>query len=161
MVDESSPAKIVKKPCSLRMQIIAALILFISGIIVGFAVTAKFMQKKRYRYPRPPRMSAAEIAKDIGEKYELTGEQVKRVEDIFDKRIKARETSMSYMRKKMQEESKKFIADMNEVMGSEKAEMWKKDFEEKMKKFSRRMGPRHRKHEPKKEPADSNSTTKP
>ncbi len=137
------------KLSSLRLQIVVAFIIFISGTLVGFGVTTVILQNKWDRTHRRPRFNAHEIAKDIGSKYELNDEQMQQVEEIFSKRVEAKRTLMTELREKMETEAQQVIADMNDILTPAQFEKWKKDFENKIKRGPEHFGPRHRKHKPK------------
>lgn len=145
MVEESIPdtTKQKIKRYSLRMQIIAALIIFISGTLVGFGLTALLFQKKQTRRPRPPRINADEIAKDISSKYNLSDEQTQQVKELFNKKLEDRKAVRDEWAKRMETEAQQLVADMNEILTPSQFEQWKNDFENRFRHHSKHSDTSH------------------
>jgi Spy/CpxP family protein refolding chaperone len=140
MVDESttpaSPSG--KKRLSLRkkqiyQQIIVAIIILACGIVIGSGATLlRLKDRMMMPGPRPP---LRDIVEDIQGRYDLTDEQVEKVEDIFSKRHETMRNLFEKIREQMDAEFKELSAEMKEILTPEQYESWENDFK------SRRRGP--------------------
>ena len=110
-------------------QILAALIIFISGIVAGSGGAMAILNNLgMLQPPRPPRIPATKIAREIGAQYDLTEEQILEVEQIFEKAGQYVESLREGFDDNMELGKQQIIADMKTVMPPEKFEKWQNEF---------------------------------
>jgi hypothetical protein len=120
-----------KKQIYLQM-IVGAIILF-CGIVIGSGATLLHLKDKMImRGPRPPLPA---IVEDIQSRYNLTEEQVIKVEEILGKGRETMRSLFEESRKKIEAEFQKISTEMKEILSPEQYEQWENDFR------SRRRGP--------------------
>lgn len=140
MVNEStaSIAPSGKKRLSHRrkqiyLQIIAGIIILSCGIVIGSGATLlRLKDRVIIRGPRPP---LPDIVEDIQSRYDLTHEQVEKVEDILGRSRETMRTIFDESREKAEAEFQRVSLEMKEVLSPEQYEHWENDFK------SRRRGP--------------------
>jgi hypothetical protein len=114
------------------IQAFVAIAIFISGIIAGSGGTIFLLKNKGILRPpgphRPPRMMASEIAKEIGADYNLTEDQIKRVEQIFEKAGQSLEDLRQDFEEKMEAGKQQITAEMKQTLSPEQFEQWQQDF---------------------------------
>jgi len=124
---------------STRLHWILGGLILASGIGIGFGVAMLWRGTQRHLPPK-----ADEIARQLGQKYALTNEQVSAVEKIF----RVRHLEMGELREKMHEQRKaqieKLKREIKEVLTAEQYVRWNKDFEEHHKRRRRFGRRRHR-----------------
>jgi hypothetical protein len=125
----------------IALQTAMALIIFISGVVVGSGATLAFLKNKVLWMDRRPRRDAAAISREIGSKYGLTDEQVRKVEEIFVTRLKARQEDRKEFGRRMEAGRQQLIAEMKEVLSPDQFDRWLKDFEAMHARRGRRRGP--------------------
>ena len=109
-------------------QILVALIIFISGIVVGSGGAIAILKNMGIlQPPRPPHIPASEIAKEIGADYDLTKNQILEVERIFEKAGLYLESLRQEFDDNMELRKQQLIAEMKTVMPPEKFEKWRDD----------------------------------
>ena len=141
MVSESTtpipPSR--KKPLShhrkqIYLQIIAGIIILVCGVVIGSGITLlRLKDKMIMRGPRPPLPA---IIEDIQGRYDLTREQVEKVEGVLGKRRETMHSLFEEFRQKTEAEFQKISIEMKEILSPEQYERWEKDF-----KFRRERGP--------------------
>jgi len=115
------------------LQIIAGIIILSCGIVIGSGATLlRLKDKVIIRGPRPP---LPDIVEDIQSRYDLTHEQVQKVEDILGKSRETMRTIFEQSREKTEAEFQRVSLEMKEVLSPEQYEQWENDFK------SRRRGP--------------------
>ena len=140
MVNESSNSippsgkkRMLHRKKQIYLQIIVGIIILSCGIVIGSGMTFLRMKDRiMMRGPRPPLMA---IVEDIQTRYNLTPEQVEKVEEILGRRRETMHTQFEELRTKMEVEFQGLSAEMKEVLTPEQYERWENDFK------SRRRGP--------------------
>ena len=127
-------------------QFLAAMIIFMSGLIIGACITLfSIKDKVMWMGPPPSPQTASAIAQEIQGKFNLTDEQTKKVEEIFETAVE----SVSAMRKasavQMEQSRKNTIKQMRDVLSEEQFDAWLNDFTQRFRhgpdKFDHRPGP--------------------
>ncbi len=108
-------------------QIIAALVIFASGIIVGSGATIYTLKAKGILRPMTP-PSAAEIADRIGKDHKLTKEQILEVEKIFEDAGNYLEEIRTDFDNKIEAKKDIIIKEMQAVLPPDKFEEWQEHF---------------------------------
>jgi hypothetical protein len=119
------------------LRIICAVIILISGIVIGAGGTI-LLVKHRVIWIGHPHKNAADITKEISQKYGLTQQQTKQVEGILNKTFQQRELYDEEMDKKRDADTQIMIAEMNNVLTPAQFERWNKDFQTMREKFKNR-----------------------
>ena len=115
------------------LQMIVGAIILSCGIVIGSGMTLlRLKDRMMMRGPRPPLMA---IVEDIQTRYDLTPEQVEKVEEILGRRRETMHNQFEELRTKMEAEFQGLSAEMKEVLTAEQYERWENDFQ------SRRRGP--------------------
>jgi len=115
------------------LQIIAGIIILSCGIVIGSGATLlRLKDRVIIRGPRPP---LPDIVEDIQSRYDLTHEQVEKVEDILGRSRETMRTIFDESREKAEAEFQRVSLEMKEVLSPEQYEHWENDFK------SRRRGP--------------------
>ncbi|MGA2914432.1 MAG: hypothetical protein ABSE89_00170 [Sedimentisphaerales bacterium] len=138
MVAESQD-KILKyyKHKQIFLRIITAAIILISGILIGAGGTI-LLAKNNIIWISHKHKDPAGITKEITEKYGLTQQQTKRVEEIINKAFEQRKSDDEEMDKKHDIYFQIVIAEMKEVLTPEQFERWNTDFQTMREKFKKR-----------------------
>ena len=115
------------------LQIIVGIVILSCGIVIGSGATLlRLKDRVIIPGPRPP---LPDIVEDIQSRYDLTQEQVEKVEDILGKGREKMHTLFEESRQKIEAEFQKISVEMKEVLSPEQYEHWENDFK------SRRRGP--------------------
>jgi len=115
------------------LQIIAGIIILSCGIVIGSGATLlRLKDRVIIRGPRPP---LPDIVEDIQSRYDLTQEQVEKVEDILGRSRETMRTIFEQSREKAEAEFQKVSLEMKEILSPEQYKSWENDFK------SRRRGP--------------------
>ena len=120
------------------LRIICAVIILISGIVIGAGGTILLVKHRVIWIGHPHKKDAAAITKEISAKYGLTQQQTKQVEEIFNKAFQQRELYDEEMDKKRDADTQIMIAEMNDVLTPAQFERWNKDFQTMREKFKNR-----------------------
>ncbi|HUT29540.1 MAG TPA: hypothetical protein VMX13_07105 [Sedimentisphaerales bacterium] len=112
------------------IQILVATVIFLSGVIAGSTGTVVYLKNKGIlRPPRPHyRITASEIAAEIGSDYDLSDSQIKQVEQIFEKAGQSLETLRQEFEEKMETGKRQIRTEMKQVLSPEQFERWQQDF---------------------------------
>lgn len=127
-----------KKHLSLRrkqiyLQMIVGAVILFCGIVIGSGVTfLRFKDRMIMRGPRPP---LPDIVEDIQSRYNLTQEQVEKVEGILEKGRETTHALSEEFRQKAEAEFQNISLEMKEILSPEQYARWENDFK------SRRRGP--------------------
>jgi hypothetical protein len=117
----------------LYLQIIAGIIILSCGFVIGSGATLlRLKDRVIIRGPRPPLPA---IVDDMQSRYDLTHEQVEKVEDILGRSRETMHNIFEQSREKAEAEFQKVSLEMKEVLSPEQYEQWENDFK------SRRRGP--------------------
>lgn len=109
------------------IQICVAIAIFGSGIIAGFGGTVYILKSKGILRPTEPPL-ASKIASKIGKDYELSAEQIKQVEQIFEKAGSYLEEVRQEIDAKLEIGKGQIFIEMKSVLPPEKYERWQEDF---------------------------------
>ena len=132
-IPPSGKKRLSHRSKQMYLQIIVGIIILSCGIVIGLGMTLLRMKDRMMmRGPRPPLMA---IVQDIQTRYNLTPEQVEKVEEILGRRRERMHTQFDELRTKMEAEFQGLSAEMKEVLTPEQYERWENDFR------SRRRGP--------------------
>jgi len=127
------------------IQIFVATIIFLSGIIAGSTGTIVYLKNRGIlRPPRPhhpPRIMASKIAEEIGSDYDLSDNQTKQVEQIFEKAGRTLETLRQEFEEKMETGKQQITAEMKQLLSPEQFERWQQDFNARHRRRGPRPGP--------------------
>ena len=115
------------------LQIIVGIIILSCGIVIGSGTTLLRLKDRMIMRGPPPPLPA--IVEDIQSRYDLTQEQVEKVEDILGKGHETMRTLFEESRQKIEAEFQKISMEMKEILSPEQYERWENDFK------SRRRGP--------------------
>ncbi|MDD5458460.1 MAG: hypothetical protein PHF37_03610 [Phycisphaerae bacterium] len=125
-------------PKQLLVQIVIAVVILVSGIIIGSGTTI-LLAKNRMIWIKPPnKPNAASIAHKISEKYGLDQQQATQMEKIFVDGFAARKLLRDEMDKKMDTQTEVFIEKMKQAMTAEQFDRWYKDFQKMMESRKKR-----------------------
>ena len=116
-------------------QVVVGLIILICGIIIGSGATVLRL-KGRVVMPPGPRPPTREVVDDMAARYNLTPEQVKKVETTFEKRRETVQSIFEEFRSKSEAEFKTLSADIKKILTPEQYARWEQDFQRR-----RRPGP--------------------
>ncbi len=119
------------------LWIVCAGIILASGIVIGAGGTI-LLVKHRVIWISHPHKDAADITKEISEKYGLDQQQTKQVEEIITKAFEQKKLYDEEMDKKREADTQIMIAEMKEVLKPEQFERWNKDFQTMREKFKSR-----------------------
>ena len=152
MVDEVESQKpieyISRNPRRRRqiyMQIVAGILIFFSGIIVGSGGTVLWV-KDRVAWIRPPHEKSIvpKIVETFKSEYNLTEEQARQVREIFQEGMQLRKSIYEEMSQKLEEHEKTLNAMMKKILSAQQYKQWVSDFNTRRNRFDRfeRRGPR-------------------
>ena len=140
--ESSTPVRKAKLPRrQVVLQVTMALIIFISGAVIGSGGTLAFRSNKVMWMDRRPRRDAAAIARETGSRYGLTDEQIRKVENVFVTGLKARQEDHKEFGRRMEAGRQQLIAEMKEALLPEQFNRWLKDFEAMHERRGKRRGP--------------------
>lgn len=115
------------------LQLTVGVVILFCGIVIGSGATLLRLKDRMIMPgPRPP---LPDIVQDIQGRYDLTQEQVEKVEDILGRGRETMHTLFEESRQKIEAEFQKISVEMKEVLSPEQYEQWENDFR------SRRRGP--------------------
>jgi hypothetical protein len=109
------------------IQTLVAIAIFISGIIVGGAGTIFGLKGRGLLHPSAP-PTAKHIANEIGSDYDLTQQQIKQVEAVFEKGGQFIAALRQDFDSKIEIGKETILNEMKTVLPPEKYEQWKQDF---------------------------------
>jgi len=108
------------------LQIVVGIIILFCGIVIGSGATLlRLKDRMIIRGPRPPLPA---IVDDIQSRYNLSQEQVEKVEDILGKRREIMHTLFEEFRQKTEAEFQQISKEMKEILSPEQYERWESDF---------------------------------
>lgn len=119
------------------LRIISAAIILASGVIIGAGGTI-LLVKQRVIWIGHKHKDAADITKEIGEKYGLNQRQTKQVEQIIANAFEKKKSYDEEMDNKRNADAQIIIAEMNDVLTPAQFERWNKDFHAMREKFKNR-----------------------
>lgn len=120
------------------VQLLVALLILISGAIIGSGGTVMFIKLKMPWIGHRPKKTAASIAEKIKQKYNLDEEQCQRVETILNDAFLKRESLHKEIDKEFEAADQIFIAEMKKVLTEEQFQKWHQDFQARKEKFKKR-----------------------
>ncbi len=127
------------------IQIVAGILIFFSGIIVGSGGTVLWV-KDRIAWIRPPygRSMVPDIVERITDDYNLTEEQAQQVKDVLQEGMQTRMSVYEEVSQKFEEHEETLTAKMKQILSEEQYEQWVRDFKTRKERFERfgRRGPR-------------------
>ena len=148
MVEEKNISKNATQSGSLPLRrhdkrnlSLLGMIILICGIIIGASITFLCF-KDRIVWDRS--RNASSIAGELQSKYDLTEQQAQQVQEIFTKRMEARQGLVEEMDQRMSAEREKLVIEMKEVLTPEQFSKWKEEFDAKKGKRSNSPRPRPR-----------------
>lgn len=117
------------------LQIVIGTIILICGIIIGSGAAVLRLKDEMVmrRGPFPPTRAVVE---DMAARYDLTPEQAKKVEAVFEKSRETLRAQFEESRRKNEAEFQKLSAEIKKIFTPEQFEHWEQDF-----KRRRRPGP--------------------
>jgi hypothetical protein len=119
------------------LRIISAAIILASGIIIGAGGTI-LLVKQRVIWIGHKHKDAADITKEITEKYGLNQQQTKQVEQIIANAFEKKKLYDEETNNKRDADAQIIIAEMNDVLTPGQFERWNKDFQTMREKFKNR-----------------------
>jgi hypothetical protein len=132
-IPPSGKKRLLNRSKQIYLQIIVGIVILSCGIVIGSGATLlRLKDKMIMRGPRPPLPA---IIEDIQNRYDLTQEQVEKVEDVLGRSRETMHTMFEQFREKTEAEFQKISAEMKEILSPEQYERWENDFK------SRRRGP--------------------
>jgi len=121
------------------MQIVAATVILICGIVIGSGVTLQRLKPNIAPGPMPPPWR---IADDMQERYGLTEEQTEKVKTALKDSSERMRKLFEEFRPKMDAEFKEFSAAIEDILTSEQFKQWERDFKSKRGRGPGRFGSR-------------------
>jgi len=140
-----SPAPVSPRR-QIRLQILAGVVVLLSGVVVGSGGTILLLGDRIMWRPRPhKRRTPAALAEKFRSKYGLNEQQTGKIREILTRGFKQREMIHQQMEQKDRQQRQEFIEQMQQVLTPEQFERWKRDFEARIKRFKQkhRFGGRH------------------
>ena len=132
-IPPSGKKRMLHRKKQIYLQIVVGIIILSCGIVIGSGMTLlRLKDRMIMRGPRPP---LPDIVYDIQSRYNLTPEQVEKVEEILGKGRETMRTLFEESREKIEAEFQKISLEMKEILSPEQYEQWENDFR------SRRRGP--------------------
>ncbi|MCX5633018.1 MAG: hypothetical protein NTW93_05025 [Phycisphaerae bacterium] len=119
------------------LRIISAAVILASGLVIGAGGTI-LLVKQRVIWIGHKHKDAADITKEMSEKYGLNQQQTKQVAEIFNKAFEQRKLDDEEMDKKRDADTQIIIAEMNDVLTPGQFERWNKDFQIMKEKYKNR-----------------------
>jgi hypothetical protein len=142
MVEQAMPSippagkkRLSRRSRQIFAQVVVGLIILICGIIIGTGATVLHF-KGRVVMPPGPRPPTREVVEDMATRYNLTPEQVKKVEAVFEKRRETLQSTFEEFRRKSEAEFKTLSTDIKNILTPEQYARWEQDFQRR-----RRPGP--------------------
>ena len=111
------------------VMVLVGLVIVVSGAVIGAGVTVLALRNRLAAPPTPGERTAALIASDLRNRYNLTDEQARQVKEIMATRMEAIEAIRQEMRRKVAAEHEKLRVDMKKVLTPEQFERWLVQFE--------------------------------
>jgi Spy/CpxP family protein refolding chaperone len=109
------------------LQGLIGMMILICGIVIGWG-TAVLQMKDKMMMPPGPRPPVRDVVEDIADRYNLTPEQAKQVEDVFGKRRESLQKLFEEFRTKSESEFQKLDSDIKNILTPEQYERWEQDF---------------------------------
>ncbi|MGB8225622.1 MAG: hypothetical protein WCE45_01960 [Sedimentisphaerales bacterium] len=119
------------------LRIVFAVIILASGVVIGAGGTI-LLVKQRVIWISHKHKDAADITKEISEKYGLNQQQTKQVEQIIANAFEKKKLYDAEMDNKRDADAQTIIAEMNDVLTPGQFELWNKDFQAMREKFKNR-----------------------
>lgn len=115
-----------KKPL---VQVLAALVIFISGLIIGASLVLFTLQDKvTWKGPAPDKRLAMRLVDEVCERFDLSGEQAQKIEKIFAEAVETVSGLREDYETKVQASRESTIKQMKAVLTPEQYEEWVEDF---------------------------------
>lgn len=132
----------VGKRRQICMQIVAGVLIFLSGIIIGSGGTVLWV-KDRIAWIHPPHevSMVPEIVEHFKSDYNLTEEQARQVKKVFQEGIETRMSIYEEAAQNLEKHEKTLAAKMKEILSAEQYKQWVSDFSARKEHFER-FGPR-------------------
>lgn len=110
-------------------QLLAAMVIFISGLITGVCTTMFLIKDKVvWMGSAPTKPTASAITQEITDKFDLSDEQAKKVEDIFEEVVKSVNSMREDYAAQMEASQKNTIEQMKQVLSDQQFSAWYEDF---------------------------------
>jgi Spy/CpxP family protein refolding chaperone len=128
-VDDLKKSKIPsRRGRQIALQAIVGMVILICGVVIGWGA-AVLNLKDKMMMPPGPRPPTNEVVEDMVQRYNLTTEQAKKVEDAFSKRRETIQTIFDEFRRKREAEFQKLSADIKKILTAEQYAHWEQDFQ--------------------------------
>ena len=134
MSDATTPLAGEGKPLPPRgprpwVMVLVGLVIVVSGAVIGAGVTVLALKNRLAAPPTPGERTAALIASDLRNRYNLTDEQAKQVKEIMARRMEVIEAIRRQAHEQMAAEHETLRAEMKAVLTPEQFEQWLAQFE--------------------------------
>jgi hypothetical protein len=120
----------------LVLQLVFALVIFLSGTVIGVGGTMQwFKHRKTLRGPRVRPPDANEMVAQWTQEYGLTSEQGEPIKLALVQADQARRAAFREAREKMDAALKDMVAGIKAAMTPEQFEKWDEEFQKRMRRF--------------------------
>jgi Spy/CpxP family protein refolding chaperone len=120
------------------LQLVAATVILACGIVIGSGAALLHFQENIVPDRLPP---SREIVRDMQGRYDLTEEQIEKVEAALGASRERMRTFFDEMREKMDAEFKELSSAMKDILTPEQFEQWEGDFKDRRGRGPGRYGP--------------------
>jgi len=111
------------------IMVLVGLVIVASGVVIGAGVTVLWLKDRLAVPPSPGERTAAVIADDLRNRYDLTEEQARQVREIMVRRMEAIEAIRRDAHEKMAAEHEKLRTEMKAILRPEQFERWSAQFD--------------------------------
>jgi len=132
MVDPVNPINPVTHSLHRRKtvrQILLAVVIFVSGIVIGAGGMVLFFQYRVFRPPAQPKKMAAEVTRDIQGRLGLSDIQAGQVEAIFAKEFQTMDSIRNEFEAQIDAQRESLITEMEMVLTPEQFAQWRDEFQ--------------------------------
>ena len=118
------------------------LLILVFGVIIGAGGMFLLLKDRLIKQTTPPIDRIQEMVREMHDKLNLTDQQEKQIHSLFEERFKAMGEIFKGLGEKQKQEWELTLSGMKSILTEEQFTTWKKDMEERRKRFERERGPR-------------------
>jgi hypothetical protein len=128
MAQDQPVAPVIRPRRRWVWPVLLALVIFVSGVLVGGGLTFKIITSGFKRSFQDPEVSAERITNRMKKRLDLTDEQVVRVRRIILEQQKAFQSMRKQVRPQLEEQFEKTRRELAAVLTPDQAQKWEKRF---------------------------------
>ena len=128
MAQDQPVAPVIRPRRRWVWPVLLALVIFVSGVLVGGGLTFKIITSGFKRSFQDPEVSAERITNRMKRRLDLTDEQVVQVRRIILERQKAFQSMRKHVRPQLEAQIEKTRQELAAVLSPEQARKWEKRF---------------------------------